>query len=124
MAKRILLIEGDPQIVELTRDPLEDQGYLVVTARDGSEGLKLTRKEQPDLVMVDFDLPGMKGNVVASRLRRDPATDHIAILMIIDEDQLEDVEIGRGGSADDFLIKPFSTLDLIYQDQPSARQRR
>jgi flagellar protein FlaH len=118
MAKRILLIEGDPQIVELTRDPLEDQGYLVVTARDGSEGLKLTRKEQPDLVMVDFDLPGMKGNVVASRLRRDPATDHIAILMIIDEDQLEDVEIGRGGSADDFLIKPFSTLDLITKINP------
>jgi flagellar protein FlaH len=118
MGKKILLIESDPQVVNLVKEPLEEEGHVVITAQDGSEGLKLARQEQPNLVMVDFGLPKMKGNKVAQRLRHDPATDHQAILMLADEDQLEDVEIGPGASADDFLIKPFSALDLITKIAP------
>ena len=118
MAKKILLIESDPQIAELVREPLEDEGHSVMMVEDGSEGLKLARQEQPHLVLVDFSLPKMKGTMVARRLRQDPATDHQAILMLADEEQLENIEIGPGASADDFLIKPFSTLDLITKINP------
>jgi flagellar protein FlaH len=112
------LVESDPQIAGLIREPLEQEGYLVIAAENGSRGLKLAREEQPKLVIVDFSLPDMGGNDVAHRLRKDPATDHQAIIIIIDEDQLENVDIGPRASADDFLIKPFDTLDLILKTRP------
>jgi len=118
MAKKILLIESDPQVTELIKNTLEEEDNQVITAEDGSEGLKLARQEQPNLVMVDFSLPKVKGSAVARRLRQDPATDHQAILLIADEDQLENLEIGPGASADDFLIKPFSAVDLITKVSP------
>jgi two-component system alkaline phosphatase synthesis response regulator PhoP len=113
MAKKILLIETDHQAIELIRYPLEDEGYLVVTAMDGQEGLRRARREQPDLVIVDYKLnKKMSGNVVVRRLRKNPATDHIKILMVAAEYQLENLNIGPA-SADDFLIKPFSTVELV-----------
>lgn len=116
MARKILLIESDHQNIELIRYPLEDEGHLVVTATDGQEGLRRARREQPDLVMVAFKLSkSMSGNQVVKRLRKDPATDHIKVIMIADEHQLEHLEIGPGASADDFLIKPFTTVELVIK---------
>ena len=118
MAKKILLIENNLQTMDLIREPLEDEDYIVITTRDGPEGLKLARREQPNLVVVDFSLPSMTGNVVAHRLRHDPATDHQAILMLADEDQIENLEIGPKASADDFLIMPFDAADLVIKVKP------
>jgi len=119
MSQKILLIENDPQVIELIRYPLEDEGYLIVTAIDGEDGLRKARREQPDLVMVGFKLTKqLSGNRVVKRLRKDPATDHIKIVMIAAEHQLENLEIGPGASADDFLIKPFSTVELITKIKP------
>ncbi len=116
--KRILLIEGDQQLVELLRYPLEEEGYAVLAAKDGPDGLRLARREQPDLVMVDYTLPTMKGNDVAKSLRKDPATDHQHILLIADENQLENLEIGPKSAVDDFLIKPFSPVELLTKVKP------
>jgi flagellar protein FlaH len=118
MAKKILLIENDLETMDLIREPLEDQGYLVTTTRDGPEGLQLARREQPSLVIVGFNLPSMTGNVVAHRLRNDPATDHQTVLMIAGEDQLEELEIGPKAGADDFLIMPFDDSDLMTKVKP------
>jgi flagellar protein FlaH len=119
MAKKILLIEQDPQVIELVRYPLEDEGYLVVTATDGQEGLRKAKREQPDLALVAFKLSKkMPGNRVVKRLRKDPATDHVKIVMIADEQQLEHLEIGPGSSADDFLIKPFTAVELVTKVAP------
>jgi flagellar protein FlaH len=116
--KKILIIESDRQLVELARYPLEEDGYSVMAAGDGQEGLRRAKREQPDLVIVDFKLPTMKGNDVAKSLRRDTITDHQRILMIADESQLESLEIGPGSSVDDFLIKPFSPTELITKIKP------
>jgi flagellar protein FlaH len=116
--KKIVLIESDPQLLDLMMQPLEDEGYEVFAARDGSGGLKLAVKAQPDLVIVDFKLPVMKGNAVARRIRKDPVTDHVPILMIADESQLEDLEIGPRSAVDDFLIRPFGTVELVTKIQP------
>jgi flagellar protein FlaH len=116
--KKILLIESDPQLLELMRQQLEEEGYEIFVARDGPNGLKLSVKAQPDLVIVSFKLPTMKGNSVARRIRKDPVTDHVPIVMTADESQLEDLEIGPRSAVDDFLIKPFSTVELITKIKP------
>ena len=116
--RKILLIESDPQLMELVRQPLEDEGYEVFVARDGPDGLKLSVKAQPDLVIVGFKLPTMKGNSVARRIRKDPVTDHVPILMTADESQLENLEIGPRSAVDDFLIRPFGTVELITKIHP------
>jgi archaeal flagellar protein FlaH len=116
--KKILLIESDLQLIELVRYPLQEEGYAVLTATDGKDGLGKARREQPDLVMVDFKLPTMKGNEACKSLRKDPATSHQRILMIADENQLEELEIGPGSSIDDFLIKPFGPVELITKIKP------
>lgn len=116
--KKLLIIENDLQLVELMRYPLEEEGYLVSVATDGPDGQRKARREQPDLVMVDFRLPNAKGNDIARSIRRDPSTEHIRIIMIADETQLENLEIGPGSSVDDFLIKPFGPVELITKIKP------
>jgi len=118
MPKKILVIESDRLLVQLIRDSLEEQDYLVVTAADGNDGLHKAVREQPNLVILDFSLPGLSGNEVCRRLRKDPATDHQRVLMIADESQLEDLVIGPGESADDFLIKPFDAVEFTTKIKP------
>jgi flagellar protein FlaH len=117
-AKKILVIENDPQLIELIKYPLQEEGYTVVSALDGPDGLTKSRREQPTLVMVDFKLPTIKGNEVCKSIRKDPATSHERIIMIADESQLEQLEIGPGSSIDDFLIKPFNPVELITKIKP------
>jgi len=121
--KKILLIESDPQLVDLVQYPLEDEGYTVVTATDGPEGLQKSVKTQPDLVLVGFKLRTMKGNTIAQRMRKDPVTDHIPIIMLADESQLEDLDIGPRSAVDDFLIRPFSTVELLTKINPLLASR-
>ena len=118
MPKKILVIESDRLLVQLIRDSLEEQDYLVVAATDGNNGSQKAVKEQPDLVIVDFSLPGLSGNEVCRRLRNDPATDHQRILMIADESHLTDLVIGEGEGPDDFLIKPFDTVEFTTKVKP------
>ena len=117
--KRILIVEHDAQMVEFIKYPLKEQGYALSIANDGPEGLTMARREQPDLALVDFELTKkMAGNQVCRRLRRDPATEHIRIIMIAEESHLEELVIGPRGSADDFLIKPFSAVELVTKVKP------
>lgn len=120
MAKKILIVEPDRLLVQMIRDALEDEdaGYLVLYSEDSQDGLKKARGEQPDLILVDFTLPELSGNEFCKRIRKDPATDHIRILMIADEDDLDDLVIGPGSSADDFIIKPFSGHELTLKIAP------
>jgi len=121
--KKILLIESDPQLVNLVQYPLEEEGYVVITATDGSEGLKKAVRAQPDLVLVGFKLRTMKGNTIAQRLRKDPVTEHLPIIMLADESQLEDLDIGPRSSVDDFLIRPFNTVELLTKISPLLASR-
>ena len=118
VAKKILIIEHDRLVVQLVRDTLEEEGYQVLVSSDANDGLRKARTEQPDLVMVDFQLPTMAGDEICRRLKKDPTTDHEPILMIADESQLENLVIGPGETADDFLIKPFSSIELMTKIKP------
>jgi flagellar protein FlaH len=118
VAKKILLIEHDPLVVQMVQNALEDQGHFVIVSSDANDGLRKARIEKPDLVMVDFRLPTMAGDEICKRLKKDPTTESAPILMIADESQLEHLVIGPGETADDFLIKPFSSIELVTKIKP------
>ncbi|MFZ5917718.1 MAG: ATPase domain-containing protein [Chloroflexota bacterium] len=119
MSKKILIIEPDLQLTEFIRYPLEEEGYAVASTVNGRDGLDMARREQPDLLLVDFKLgKTMSGNQLCQRLRKSPATEDIRCIIIADESCLEELEIGPRGSADDFLIKPFSVVELVTKIKP------
>ena len=110
MSKKILVIEDDPDIVEICRDYLKAAGYEVITATDGVKGLTAARREKPDLVVLDLNLPEMDGLDVCRHLRRESELPIIMLTARVDEtDKLIGLEIG----ADDYMTKPFSPRELI-----------
>lgn len=121
--KKILVIESDKQLVAMMESILKEEGYGVLSTNDPIEGLTMSRREQPTMVIVAFQMPRMKGTSIARRIRKDPATDHQSILMVADESQLEDLTIGRGSGIDDFLIKPFDAAEMVTKIKPLIAAR-
>jgi len=80
--RKILVVDDEPDIVELLKYHLEREGFRVLAAFDGREALELTVKEHPDLLILDLMLPGLEGLEVCRRLRRDPTTVSLPILML------------------------------------------
>ena len=116
--KKILIVEPDTQLVELLKYPLEEEGYKIYSTKDLPLGLQMLRREQPDMVMVDFSLGKTNGNDAAKQIRQDAALNQLRILMIAEESQLENLEIGPKSSVDDFLIKPFNPVELLGKVKP------
>lgn len=108
MAKRILVIEDDPVSSRLMEYALEKQGYQVVTASNGLEGLKKVRAEGPDLVILDIMLPGMDGFEICHRVRSELPGKTLPILILSGKAQEADKATGLRLGADDYLVKPIS----------------
>jgi two-component system alkaline phosphatase synthesis response regulator PhoP len=108
--KKLLLIEDNPDIIEICRDYLKAAGYDVLTATDGVTGLAAARREKPDLVVLDLNLPEMDGLDVCRHLRRESDLPIIMLTARVEEtDKLIGLEIG----ADDYITKPFSPRELV-----------
>ena len=119
----VLVVDDEPQIVEIVRDYLKQAGYRVLTARDGQLALALAREEHPDLVVLDLMLPGgIDGLEVCRRLRRDPVLGTVPIIMLtalVDEtDRLIGLELG----ADDYITKPFSPREVVARVKAVLRR--
>ena len=110
---RILLVDDEPDLVELVRHHLSREHYDVVTAADGEAGLTEARRRIPDLVILDLMLPGMDGLEVCRRLRSDARTQHIPILMLTAKGEESDAVIGLAQGADDYVRKPFGMKELV-----------
>lgn len=115
MGDRILLVDDEPDIVELLEYNLRQSGYAVVTARDGSSALAEVRRQRPDLILLDLNLPDLAGTEVCRRLRRDPATSSIPIMMITARGEEIDRVVGFELGADDYIVKPFSPRELVLR---------
>lgn len=110
MSKRILVIEDDPDIIEICRDYLKAAGYDVLTANDGVKGLAAARREKPDLIVLDLMLPEMDGLDVTRAIRRESDVPIIMLTARVEEtDKLIGLELG----ADDYITKPFSPRELV-----------
>ena len=111
MAKeRILIIEDEARIAQFVERGLIYEGYRVNVARDGQTGLAVARDNPPDLVILDWMLPGLDGLEVCKRLR---AASDVPILMLTAKDDIKDRVIGLDAGADDYLVKPFSIDELM-----------
>lgn len=106
----ILIADDDRKIIDMLRRTLAYEGYHVVTAADGFQTLALAQTQRPDVVVLDWMMPGLDGIEVARRLRQ---VDSTPILMLTARDALEDRVEGLDNGADDYLVKPFETPELL-----------
>jgi two-component system, OmpR family, alkaline phosphatase synthesis response regulator PhoP len=113
LAKKILIVEDEKEILDLVKLYLEKEGYRTRTAVTGLEGLKQVKSEQPDLVILDLMLPEMDGLEVCKRLRADAHTAMIPIIMLTAKAGETDTIIGLELGADDYVTKPFSPKALL-----------
>lgn len=121
-ATRILVVDDDARIRTVVRRGLAYEGYRVVEAASGAEGLEKAREHLPDLVILDVMMPGMDGLEVTRRLRS--AGDEVAILMLTARDEVRDRVEGLETGADDYLIKPFSFEELLARVHALLRRHQ
>ncbi len=122
MPETILLVEDDPSILRGLQMNLGLEGFRVITARDGEEGLRFARQHRPDLIVLDMMLPKLSGMQVIQALRaEDPDT---PILVLSAKDQESDKVLGLSLGADDYLSKPFGVAELLARIRAALRRRR
>ena len=115
MPKKILLVDDEPEILEICRDYLKASGFDVVTAKDGALGLSAARREKPDLVTLDLSMPGRSVGEVFEALRRDPELAKTRVCVITGKPELRSLIYERPvPPPDGFLDKPVSEEKLIF----------
>ena len=119
----LLLIEDDPDIVELLRYNLEREGFSVRAAASGEDGLAEARRHAADLVVLDLMLPGIDGLEVCRRLKTGAETRDVAVVMLTAKGEEADVVTGLELGADDYLTKPFSPRELVARVRAVLRRR-
>jgi len=112
MAEKILIIDDDVDTLRLVGLMLQRQGYEIIAASNGSQGLTKAMEERPDLILLDVMMPDMDGYEVARRLRKNPTTQAVPILMFTAKTQLDDKVTGFEVGADDYLTKPTHPTEL------------
>ena len=124
MSERILIVDDEPDIVELLEYNLRQTGYTVVTARDGAAAFAEVRRQPPDLVLLDLMLPDISGTEVCRRLKKDSSTEGIPIVMITARSEEIDRVVGFELGADDYVTKPFSPREVVLRVQAVLRRAR
>jgi DNA-binding response OmpR family regulator len=118
----ILVVEDEPDIREVIEYNLSREGFSVLSSGDGEDGLVLAREKAPDLVLLDLMLPSTDGVDVCRRLKEDPLTRSIPVIMVTAKGEESDVVIGLGLGADDYVKKPFSPKELIARVRAVLRR--
>ena len=120
--ERILVVDDDPYIAMFPKAILSAAGYDVSVASDGQTGLEKAEALQPDLVLLDVMMPGIDGFEVAERLRRNPRTANMAIIMLTAKASSTDRALGLAAGADDYIVQPFDPVDLLARAKAALRR--
>jgi len=120
----ILIVEDEANIVSLISIRLERLGHSINSADNGVAALDLVHEIKPDLILLDVMLPMLNGFQVLQRLKADPATTAIPVLMLTARGHERDIVAGLEGGADDYLIKPFSFPELIARVSTALARHR
>ncbi|HET7489328.1 MAG TPA: response regulator [Acidimicrobiales bacterium] len=115
MGATVLVVDDDPVIQRLLKVNFEMEGYKVVIASDGVEGLETARAVRPAVVVLDIMMPKMSGLDVTKALKGDPDTAGIPVLLLSAKAQEADLRAGDESGADDYLTKPFDPLQLLHR---------
>ena len=121
-SKKLVIIEDEPDILEVLIYNLEREGFDVTGSLDGAKGLKLIQQQIPDLVLLDLMLPGMDGLEICRHLKNNNHTQQIPIIMVTAKGEESDVVLGLGIGADDYISKPFSPKELIARVKTVLRR--
>jgi DNA-binding response OmpR family regulator len=117
----IIIVEDDEQMSTFLQQELEIEGYNVVVCKDGQAGLMRIRQDEPDLVILDWELPKMTGIEVLTRLRKNS---EVPILMLTAKSDVKDKVQGIDSGANDYLIKPFELDELLARIRSLLRYRK
>jgi len=111
-SKKIIIIDDESEMIQLLRIDLESEGYQVISAGDGKEGLKVIHESKPDLVLLDVMMPKMDGFEVLRALKGDEKTKDIQVILLTAKGMESDIRRGFGLGADDYIIRPFESKFL------------
>ena len=117
----ILVVDDNAQNLELIQAYLEDVDCRTVAARDGIEALEIVAKAKPDLILLDVMMPKMSGFEVCRRLKNDPDTSDIPVIMVTALNEFGDIERGIDSGTDDFVSKPVNRLELLTRVKTMIR---
>jgi two-component system alkaline phosphatase synthesis response regulator PhoP len=121
---RILVAEDERDVAELIRYTLDREGFEVVVATNGADALRQARDSRPDLVLLDLMLPQVNGWELCRRLKQDPATRALPVIMLTARSEEGDKVLGFELGADDYVTKPFSTRELVARVRAVVRRAR
>ena len=110
--RTILLIDDEANLLKMVGRRLQREGYAVLTAGSGEEGLAVAERELPDLILLDIMMPKMKGRDVCARLKAAPATRHIPVIFLTALGLADHIRAGMVLGADDYIVKPFEAAEL------------
>ena len=117
--EKVLIIDDEEKILNLVTSYLEREGYEIFTAQDGLEGLKLSKKVNPDIIVLDIMLPGMDGLELLSQIRRES---NVYVIMLTAKTEETDKIVGLSVGADDYVTKPFSPRELTARIKAALRR--
>ena len=122
MPEMVLIVEDDPTMLRGLKDNFEFQGYVVQTACEGEQGLRLALSEKPDLIVLDVMLPKINGYEICRLIRKEGLA--VPIIMLTAKGQESDIILGLNLGADDYVTKPFSIKQLLARANAFLRRRR
>ena len=121
---RIMVVDDDDDIAGFVAFNLKMHGFDVVRARDGQEALDMMEKERPDLAVIDWMMPAMDGVELTRRLRAEPLTSALPVIMLTAKGLTVDKVVGLTAGVDDYLVKPFDTAELIARVASTLRRNK
>jgi DNA-binding response OmpR family regulator len=123
MKQTILVVDDEPHILKTIADLLMSEGFSVLVAVDGKEGLLAAREKQPDLILLDVMMPKLDGFQVLKRLKKDPLTLDIPVIMLTVRGASKDVQEGIQFYAEKYITKPFDPERLLHEIKHSLMAR-
>lgn len=121
---RVLVIDDQPANVKIIAKRLSVSGYEVLTATNGMDGIRLARESAPDVILLDIMMPEMDGYEVIKRLKQEPETSGVSIVLLTSLDGTEDKVRGLDAGADDFLTKPVNQIELVARIRSLTKLKR
>lgn len=115
MARKILVVDDETQLVDMVKMRLEANNYEVIAAYDGQKAIEVARREKPDLIILDLMLPRMDGYKVCGLLKADVRYNKIPIILFTAKAQEEDVTLGKEVGANAYITKPFEAQTLLLK---------
>ena len=115
MSRRILAVDDEPHILKLVSFSLRAKGFDVLEATDGLSAIEIAETEQPDLILMDVMMPALDGYEACRRIKANPKTAHIPVVMLTAKTQVAEQKAGLDAGALDYVCKPFTPKDLVAQ---------